>query len=195
MLPTINRFNDAILKSQYLKKLSEELGVADDELLQELKKLKSDRPHLNFDGAGLKKKTEINPTEMLLLKLMLEEKGLISQVKERLEPADFQDGRASRIVSALFNLLDEGKDVEPNLLIASLGDEVSEVICGSVFLPEITGREKEKVIDDCIHRLKNNRLKMRKQHIHEEIKMAQSLGDEEKLHRLMQEFHYLIKKG
>lgn len=195
MLPTINRFKDAILKSQYLKKLSEELDVQTDALLEELKKIKPDRLHLNFDTAGLKKKQEINPTEMLLLKLMLEENGLITQVKERLEPADFQDDRASRIVSALFNLTDEGKNIEPNRLIASLGDEVSDIICSSVFLPAITEGEREKVVDDCILRLKNNRLRQRRQHIHEEIKIAQDSGDEEKLHRLMQEFHYLIKKG
>ena len=42
--------------------------------------------------------------------------------------------------------------------------------------------------------LKLERMKLEQQKLHEEIKAAQHIGDEERLERLTQEFHCLLKK-
>jgi replicative DNA helicase len=129
------------------------------------------------------------------MKLMLEETEFINQIREKLEPGDFQDERVSRIVSLMFELLDEGKNVEPSNLINYLNDEtVSQVICESTLLPEIPSENKEYIVNDCIRRIKSQRLRLKKQRLHEQIKVAQELKDEKQLHRLMHEFHALIKE-
>jgi len=196
MLLTINRFKNAILKAEYIKRLAQELDIREDALLQELNKIKEVKPYSDLDAGGSTKKAlNINPTEKLLIKLMLEEEELISHIRERLEPADFQDERTARIVSLMFDLIEQGKNIEPNKLINYFNDEAtSQVICESTLLPQISSENKENVINDCIMRLKNERLRIKKQHLHEQIKTAEGLGDEEKLHRLMQEFHCLIKE-
>jgi replicative DNA helicase len=141
------------------------------------------------------KNLNINPTEKLLIKLMLEETELIESIKERLEPADFQDERVSKIVSIMFDLIEQGKSIEPRNLINHLPEiDISQIICESTFLPEVSSQDKEKVVDDCIQRLKNERLKLKKQRLHDQIKQAQHLGDEESLQRLAREFQYLINK-
>lgn len=195
MLPTINRFKNAILKAEYIKRLAQELDTAEDAILQELRKIKEDRPYVDLGTQGhIKKAAQINPTEKLLIKLMLEEEALISQIRERLEPGDFQDERIARIVSLMFDLVDQGKNIEPNKLINYLDDEtMAQVICESTLLPEISSPNKENVIDDCIKRIKGERLKIKKQRLHEEIKEAQTLRDEGKLRILMEQFHGLIK--
>lgn len=197
MLLTINRFKNAILKAEYVKKLAQELDISEDALLQEINKIKEDKTYSDtYNQSPAKKASNVNPTEKLLIKLMLEEEELISHIRERLEPADFQDERTSRIVSLMFNLIEQGKNIEPNRLINYLNDDsISQIICESTLLPEIPSENKENIINDCIQRLKNARLRTKKQHLHEQIKTAQTLGDEEKLHRLMQEFHCLIKGG
>jgi DNA primase len=197
MLSTINRFKNAILKSEYIKRLAQELNIQEDALLQELKKIKADRLYLEPQQEPLKKKVlNINPTEKLLIKLMLEEAELIERIRERLEPTDFQDGRISRIVSIMFDLVSQGKGVEPHKLINQFEDDedIRQFICESTLLPEFVSENKEKIIDDCIQRLKSERLRLKKQHLHEQIKTAQNLGDEEKLQRLIEEFHHLIKQ-
>jgi polyhydroxyalkanoate synthesis regulator phasin len=60
---------------------------------------------------------------------------------------------------------------------------------------DLSAEHKEKVVDDCIKRLKSQRLKQRRQHLHEQIKQAQGSGDEKKLNRLIEEFDQLIKQG
>jgi hypothetical protein len=60
-------------------------------------------------------------------------------------------------------------------------------------LPEVPSQNKEKIIKDCIQRLKTARLGLKRQRLQEEIKIAEDLGDEERLSRLKEEFNHLIK--
>ncbi len=194
MLPTLKKIKNSILRAEYIKKFAEVLNVEEYYVVEELKKIKEDRPYFDSSGSRPKKASNANPTERLLVRLMLEEAGFINRIRQSLEPADFQDERISRIVSLLFDLLEQGRDITPSKLVNYLQDEeVSQVICESTFLPEILEQDKEKIADDCIQRLKDARIKVRRQRLHEEIKTAQHLGDEEKLHRLMHEFHHLVK--
>jgi len=126
---------------------------------------------------------------------MLEEEGLIDDMMRKLSPEDFLDERASRVVSIMFELNGQGKNIETNKLINRIDDEtVSRFIRESALLPEVSEQNKDIIIDDCVRRLKNDRLKAKKQELHERIKAAQLSQDEDKLQRLMREFHCLIKE-
>jgi hypothetical protein len=57
-----------------------------------------------------------------------------------------------------------------------------------------TLQHKERVVDDCIQRIKKEKLKLTRQRLHEEILSAQQSGDEERLQGLMEEFYHLTKK-
>ncbi len=197
MLETLAKFKNAVLKSEYIRKLAQELDISEDALLQEIKKIKSVEPYADLSDGLHKKALNINPTEKLLIKLMLEETELIDRIRNVLEPADFQDERISRIVSIMFDVAGQGKNIEPRLLINYIGDEdITQIVCESMFMPEDPSvQHKEKIIDDCIQRLKSRKLRLKRQHLHDQIKTAQSLGDEERLNRLIEEFHYLIKKS
>ncbi len=195
MLPTINKFKNAVLKSEYIKKLAQELDIKEEALFEELKKIKDDKPRFEHEPPALKKISSMHPTEKLLIKLMLEEKHFINHIKQCLEPADFQDDKASRIVSTMFDFIEQGKDVGPSLLITHFGEEdISRLICESMFAPEVSSQDKERILDDCVRRLKNKRLVSERQHLQEEIKAAEESGDEEQLNRLKHEFCELTRK-
>lgn len=200
MLPTINRFSNAILKTEYLRKLAQELSVGEEALFQELKKVKDDRLY-SYPGIpaaparGPLSSSPTEQTEKLLVKLMLEEAELINQIRDSLKPDDFQDQRVSRIVSLMFRLIEEGKSIEAKSLINHLNDSaVEKVIHESSFLPDVPQERKGHVIDDCIKRLKVEGLRLKRQKLHEAIKAAQDEGDEEKVYRFMKELHGLIKE-
>jgi DNA primase len=193
MLSTIHKFKNAVLKSEYLKKLSQDLNITEDALLQELKKIKDDKVSLGFNQA-VPNKLNVNPTEKLLIKLMLEENDLIDRIRARLEPADFLDERISKVVSVMFDLIADGKNIEPSSLINYFKDsDIAQVISESALLPDVAEQNKEKILDDCMQRLKNSRSVRTRQRLQEEIKIAEKSGDEEKLNRLKEQFNYLIK--
>ncbi len=195
MLPTLNKFSNAVLRSEYIKKLADELMVKEDALWQESGKIKVDFGRASIEPAA-KKVINVSPVEKLLIKLMLEESELIEHVRQHLEPSDFKNEITCRIVSTMYELSGQGKDLDRNILINHFGQsEVEQVICESVFLPEIEDKQREKVVHDCIQRLKDERIKLKKQRLHERIRDAQALGDQQELERLTQEFHILIKKG
>jgi len=195
MLETISKFKNAVLRSEYLKKLSQELNINEEALFEEAGKVKPEKTYSNTTSTARRAPLVINPTEKLLMSLMLEESSLINRIKDTLDPKDFQDERIAKVVSIMFNLVDQGKEVEPQILMNHLGEEISELVCESVFLPQDLGdNHREKVVDDCIQRVKDKSVKLKRERLHEQIKTAQHLGNQEHLEELIREFHSLIKK-
>lgn len=195
MLPTINRFTDAVLKSEYLKKLAEALKIKEEALFEELKKLKSDPGNYGFAVKNDLPVFKAHPAEKLLMRLMLEESELIARIRESIGPDDFQNKNISKVVSVMFELSQQGKQLEVSSLVNYLQDEtVSQFICESAFEPELSSQDKEKIIEDCVKRLKNEKMRSQRLKLHEQIKAAQHCGDEDKMNCLMHEFNDLIKK-
>jgi len=197
MLLTINRFSNAILRGEYIKMLSEEIKIPESYILEELNKIKPSCLDQEPKPQILnKRESEINPAEKLLIKFMLEDKELIGKVMLELSESDFQDSRTAKIVSLMKDLVAQGKNIEPSVLINYLSqDDASQLICETLFMPVLVDSEKEKAINDCIARIKVQRLKSKREHLHLQIKNAQTCKDEKKLNILIQEFHNLIKKG
>ncbi|MFA5005294.1 MAG: DNA primase [Candidatus Omnitrophota bacterium] len=196
MLLTINKFQNAIIRSEYVRHLSEGLKVGEAYILEELKKLKPGQQRPASGQEKEKKKMDINPVEKLLIKFMLEENDLIHRIRLELEPSDFQDKRTSDIVSIIYELVTQGRPVSVNILMNYFNEEdATQLLCESVFLPDLTVSERDKAVGDCIQRLKHQRLRSRREHLHTQIKHAQATGDEKALHNLVKEFQESIKKG
>ena len=196
MLSTIGRFKDAVLKAEYLKILAQQLDVPEYSLREELGKLKDNRPQPADSPLVKKTETVINPTERLLIKIMMEETRLVDYIRQHLEPSDFQGEVTSRIVSFMFELIQQGKQIEANTLMNHFEDkEAMRCICESVFDGEVTQENREKVVDDCIRMIKNKRMVVTRQRLQEQMRRAEVSGDEVNLLRLRDEFCSLLKRS
>ena len=194
MLVTVNKFTNAVLKSEYIKKLAGELDLEEAALLEELKKIKPDKTYGATPSAPPRSIININPTEKLLIKLMLEEQGVINRIREHLEPADFRDERISRLVALLFDFVQQGRHVDTSVIVNHFDDDtILQVIGETTFSPEVSLENRDKIVDNCINRLKQEKLKSKKHDLYNQIKLAQHLGDEDKLQSLMREFQHLVK--
>jgi DNA primase len=195
LLSTITKIKDAILKADYVKKLAERLDIDEQHIWLELKKCERGNTAFKDSLGQGSHRDSVSPTEKLLVKLMLEEDEFIRHIRQHLEPADFQDECVSRIVSIMYDLIEQGKKVEVSSLMNHLEkDELSRLVCEAHFSPELSFEDKERVVTDCIKRLKVQKLHSRKQKLHKQIKDAQDSGDEDMLRRLMVEFQELIRK-
>ncbi|MCK9571673.1 MAG: DNA primase [Candidatus Omnitrophica bacterium] len=196
MLSTINKFQNAIIRSEYIRHLSEGLKVQESYLLEELKKIKPLDKHFSLNLQEKKKKLAINPAEKLLIKFMLEEKNVIERIRLELAPTDFQDERTSKIVALIYDLITQGKTVSPNILMNYFDeDAAAELLCESAFMPDLNLQERDKAVSDCIQRLKRDRLKSKRQNLHTQIKNAQAAGDQQALDNLVKQFQDSIEKG
>jgi DNA primase len=196
MLSTIKKLKDAILRDEYIRKLAEKLDVDESFVRDVYNNLKAESGVIDIVTESFSKLAKINPTEKLLMKLMLEETELVAQIKDRVDPADFQDKMISKIVKTMFELSTEGKNCSAGNLLNHLGAvDLTHIVCESTFMPEVSGNEKEKVIDDCIMRLKKNKKLINRKKLQEAIKHAEISGNEEELNKLKNEFNLLIKQG
>lgn len=199
MLLTTAKFPDAIRKEQYLRRLSTFLAISEESLRLELKKSITTRgprgtSHSYLEG---KKNNEVpKPVERNILKLLLEEESFIGFTKGELLPSDFQDERIRSVISKIYDWFDQGKRINVGSLITSFEDDtIQKMISYLVVEDEALKEHKEKMHRDYIQRIKQEKLKLQRQGLIQEIKEAELSGNHHRLSELQQKFNELIKSS
>lgn len=209
MLPTIDRFQNAIEKKGYIKKLAEELGLrgritlGEEWILTELQKLRRPARRIHPGKAGEKDLTA-SPASYIedgsvvaerdLLQIMLQEKELVGEVKKKLSPSDFRDERYRPVVDVIFHLREEGKPIQPREVINYLQDEELAAIVSQLVARECPHSDKVKAVEDCANRIKEEAKKRKKMELTERIAEAQKQGAEDLEKSLQLEYQQLLGK-
>ena len=198
LLPTINKFNNAIVKSEYIKRLSQALGVSHEALLVEVKKAgretKSQQRRAPSHGQQ-KENISIRPVEKDLLRLMLEEKSYVPLVKEEVSVSDFHNEHVQHIVKKIFELFEQGNELSGSSLISCFDDQdIICVISNLMASEDLLLGNKKKIFGDCVHRLEQERLKSQRREILNQMDTAKQAGNQQKLDELTQQFNQLIKR-
>ena len=193
MLISLSNFKDAVLQSEYVRRLAQRLDINEEALVIELRKMKDKKIYTTPDfirGASLK----VNPTERLLINLILRETELIDRLKAVLCPDDFQDARIARVFSLICDLNSQGKAVQPSRLIGYLNDrELTSLISELVAEDEPPQERTEEILNDCITRIKKQHLNSKCQSLQKQIKVAQQEGDQLRVNRLIVELRDLLR--
>jgi len=199
MLATISRFPDAIIQSEYIKRLAQELNIAEQALMTELKKIGNNSFEKKFSKVT---HNEVHPVyqktkevERGVLKLLLNDFSFISSTKEFVGLSDFQDGEICKVISKIYELFDQGKEITVGSLINSFNDEATQrMIAGLAIDDRDIAGDKEKMHRDYLSRIKNNKLKVKMKSLQEQIRMAEGSGDQEQLECFIKEYHLLLKE-
>jgi DNA primase len=200
MLPTVKKFKNQVTIFEYTKKLAERLKLDEKALRDDLHQVEDSETRevtQEFESAALKnfKLTEIPITERMLVKLMLEEIHLVDQLRTLIEPSDFMEEKLRKIVQFIFDFFSQGKTCKPHEMMTYLGDEEAINLISELATLEIHDcPNKEKLISDCVRRLKRDKILYRCQQLHKEIETAQAQGDHQTIDRLLSEYNSLIKQ-
>lgn len=194
MLNSISGFKNAVIKSEYVKRLAQELHIDEEALKVELKKIEVSNRKVT--PANVKKSytsnSDINATERLLVKLLLEQPERIDKIKQMVQPSDFQDKRFALVIKVLFDSVGKEQFVQPHRLINYFKDsEISSLIPQLLAEPEPIPEDSDNVIKDCIKRIKYRGYKKSLSILHEQIALAKD--DPERLNGLLNEYDSLIK--
>ena len=200
ILPLVAKFKNEILKSEYLKKLSRELGVSESSLTAEIKKTKTtgytDKRENSAMPQPAIRQAKSFCAESMLVKILLEENELIEHLREKILPKDFKDNRLSRIIARMFELSHDKEIARPQSLLNHFNEtEISQTICelSASELPEIS--DKLKLLNDCVNKIKEKSRKSKQEDLCEQIRLAQHSKDENRIYQLLNEFKFLTKKG
>ncbi|MBL7197114.1 MAG: DNA primase [Candidatus Omnitrophica bacterium] len=197
MLSMIKRIKNEILKSEYIKLLSEKISVNEESLIKELNKINISQTTYTWSDAGKNINNTYPKAERMLIKLIFDDAKITKDLKEFINPTDLQDKRLQKILELVFSLFDSYAQLKPNQIINYLDDEkcinlVSELTSEETLVCKT--EDRDNVLQDCIKRIKSNSINLQCQNLHTRIKNAQSSGDAECVNTLMKEFNLLIKK-
>ncbi|MCK5347348.1 MAG: toprim domain-containing protein, partial [Candidatus Heimdallarchaeota archaeon] len=200
MLSIINKFGSAIIKTEYVKRLSEVLNISQQALMQELEKNRQSngrsisRRQEIVGSEKLKKQDQIHPVEREILKLMLDEKKFVVLTKETVDIADFHSDFVREIVAKIYELSDQGKETSLSALISSFDDQrFIKLISGLMASENSLIGDKRRIHQDCIKRLKKDSVKNKKKKIRGQMEIANREGNQLRLEELAKEFNQLIK--
>ncbi|MBU4375865.1 MAG: DNA primase [Candidatus Omnitrophica bacterium] len=199
MLVTISKVNNAVLRSAYIKRLAELLGLDENSLRSELAKPKKDyaasysrEAYISAAKADI---STLSPADKTLIGLMVEDNTIIPAVKEKLCVAEFGCGAAQKIAENIFKIHDEKKPVSYACLISHLEiDGVGELLSDIASMQESLS-DKKKNLDDCIKWLKKNNAKRDLEDMQRKIKAAQDTGEHGKVVDLVARYSKLMKES
>ncbi len=194
MLPTIAKINNAVLKSDLMKKLAERLSVDEEALRIELKKVKPDYAERRLVTNPLEVREHAASAEIMVLALLLGGDDLVERIKNALSPEEFKSSSVRDVVSLVFKLYKEHEKISAARLINHLGNdsEAATLIPEAVNLLDMVV-DTGKVLDDCIARIKKDNIKDQLGRLQEAIRTAHSQKDEAKVRELVTEYNSLVK--
>ena len=196
MLPTLARIKNAVLKSGYLKKMSEEISVNEESIRAELKKVVQGGDRFFYraqENAETKKEPSGNFAEMTLLALVLDDEAFIDKVDEDIGLASFKSSVVGGILEKMADFRKNGKKITPSHLIGYFENEkIGEIISEAMNLVQ-TIKDKRKVFEDCSRHIRRNNLKAALNNIQFKIKEAESASDSDRVVKLVAEYSELIK--
>ena len=115
--------------------------------------------------------------------------------KKEIKPSDFQDKKIREVISKIFDLCEQGIEINSAVLINSFKDqEMQNMISRLMANDATTVGDKRKMHSDYMNRMKKDRKKLRMKILQEQIGEAERDGDQSKLDALLKEYNHLIKE-
>ncbi|MFA5084739.1 MAG: DNA primase [Candidatus Omnitrophota bacterium] len=194
MLPTISRIENAVLRSNLVKKLAEKLSVDEDSIRQELRKVKPDYTMRVYNISPVEAKEDSKSAQKMILALLLEGENFVKKIRESLSPDEFKDSSVRDVIKAVFDMSGGGGSINAAKLMNHFenNDAVTALISESAHLSE-TLDNKERILCDCIARIKKDNVKDVLGRLQDAIKMAHDSKDDTLMTKLVTEYTELLK--
>ncbi len=197
LLPTIVRMRNEIEQREVLKKIAEKLSLAEESLLSELNKIKKgEKPNITKKEILFSKgREEEGPlVEKELLRILLTDPFYLNRIKERVCVDDFIGTITSRLIRCMFKLHDEGKEINPHIVIDYFKDEeINHIISRMILDLEELPENKDSIVEKLLNELDCCKMKKRREVLEKEINAMLS-GEKEKNGIIFDEYNDLTKK-
>ncbi|MFH1406964.1 MAG: DNA primase [Candidatus Omnitrophota bacterium] len=194
MLPTLARMNNAVLKSLYVKRLSERLACSENAILTELGKEKVLSYDYYYTPEAPPAKKQVSPAEKLCAAIFLDDYNLAKLALKEIAPEDFKDDDIRAIVGTICEYVNQGKSYDTAKIITHLRDGQKSQLASELALSIDEVIDKERTLRDCIKRMKHDNLKKRLDELQTKIHVAQGSKESQKLDKLMAEYNELVRE-
>ena len=191
----ICKIPDALLRNDYVKMLSEKLGIHETLVLEELNKARK-KPESGYKAQVPKThpKQEARPLyEVSIIRLMFQMPERASEVFEELNGNDFSDPE----LKSIFIRMKEGKVTVDNPIAGCDEDEkliVTQLLLRNEQVPvETEFEDPHRALNDCVRSIKKISMKRMRQELSVKIAEAEKMKDLQLLKTLQAEQQRLLK--
>ncbi|MDP3790583.1 MAG: DNA primase [Candidatus Omnitrophota bacterium] len=194
MLPTISRIENAVLRSNLVKKLAEKLSVDEESIRTELRKVKPDYGARTYNVTPVEARKDSKSAEKMVLALLLEGESFVRRAKESLTLDEYKDSLVRDVIKAVYDLSREEKNITAVRLMNHFdnNEDASDLISEVVHISE-TLDNKDKILLDCIAKIKRDNVKDRLSRLQDAIKVAHASNDDNLVTKLVSEYTELLK--
>ena len=197
MVLLFSKVQNQIQKAAWTRELASRLLIPEEALAAEMRKLgssgsfKSLKAGESADPPSARPVREVPPLEKQMLGLMLDSADLLSVAREEVRLDDFQNPAIRRIISRIFETSVSARAAE---MMNDLKDDAEAVEILSLASAEAeTVQDKKKCFADCLIRIKQRRIHVKRQGLEGELAAAQASGDRNRIQQLMADFNELNK--
>lgn len=171
-LPVLAGLENQVERDLYVQKVSNQLNVSPGSVLMELKKYKPGARGRKKEGTGpLQNPDGPPPAEKQLLSLMLSYPQCAVEIAGSLSIEDFSFTGYRPIIEKIYHQVQEKGNFAHQGLVNLFADhpQAQREIAGLVISGEQSLSTREKILKDCIKKIKVSRLEKRKKEIEREI--------------------------
>jgi len=193
MLSIITKIKNAILRTTYIKRLSEVLAVPEEVLLIELKKIKAPTVYNRvFEMTQKSQAYKVSKiAELMLMSLMFENTELVPEAKKVMTYDEFSDPVVQKIAKHLFDSND--KNLKPTVLLNRINDQRVSSFISNLLVTDLGIKDRKKSFEDCIKKIKKDKIQLRLNTLQQQINKVQQ-SDEQGMKILLKEYHHLKKE-
>jgi len=194
ILPSIAKIGNAVLRSEYIRELAERLSVREEDLFDELKKIKIPSWEKKERVSHKREETALPPAEAMLLRVLLEDEKWVAVSKEKLSPDLLVDERARELLKSLYTHHGEGRSKPAARHLSAFQEMVGGGRFSGWAVESFDLLDQEKALTDCIRKIKEEHKLKHLASLKEKIKEAERTQQEDQLKTLMEEF-LAVRKG
>ncbi len=187
ILPHISRISNAVERSEYVKILAERLSIDEEALIIELKKIRRRKDDEKFPSLEIQSLTPL-VAERTLLQLLLENGDAGGGLGEMIELDDFSQPECRQIAKIAL----QAGSMEPKRVMSMVKDEKLNKFLAQLMVNPAPSTDRRRDIEDCIKKIKKQKMKRKRAEIQKKIAEKEREGDEKAVRLLIQEFRNLL---
>lgn len=191
LLPVIKRIPNRIVRSHWVGELAKRLGAKEEDVEEELKKVKLEGPLEQFnsisgEATNLPKKSRRELLEERLAVLVLKYPQNLELIEEK------QMAGLSQPIREIFDCLKKNPKLEQKKITPQLSDFLNYLYLGAE-IEELEEKALIPEIKNCLKEIKQIEVKNRLDEIAKAIKEAEVGGNSQKIEKLIQKFNSYSK--
>jgi DNA primase len=204
ILPTLAKMPNAMLRSEYVRRLAERLELDEGAVAEELGKarprervmsaMERSRDTASSVGPGGARGTAPGP-ERMLTALILDDPSRWAMIQDAVPAELVTDPALRRILEVVGDLLRTEQRATLAQVISRLAAEGQPAVVTDLVAFAQTVSSKEAALEECVRRLQAARQQRHLAQLREQLQTAQEAGEDVAVHRLLADYQRTVKGG